>query len=91
MPNCFQLTRKGNQGPETLANIDKEICALLGQPVDPVLYCVSWFDTIGFGLACGNDWNKLREVYEDFPELLKVIDYLETNYTFDAWYEMKRP
>jgi hypothetical protein len=90
MPNCFQLTRKGSQEPEKLANIDKEICALLEQPVDPILYCESWYDTIGFGLACGKDWVGLREVYKDYPALLKVIDYLETNYTFNAWYEPKR-
>lgn len=96
MPNCFQLTRKGETQPSSLVKIDEEICGLVGQPVDARHYCFGWFDIIGFPLACGKSYSDIRQQFmEDgfentFPEILTILGYLEENYTPKAWYEPKR-
>ena len=84
MPNCFSLTKKGEQTPTALIKIDEEICRLLDQPVNPQLYA-DWYQTIGFCLAMGSDWDRMRELFHASPDLLKCIDYLEANYIPDAW------
>lgn len=90
MPNCFQLTRKGEKEPSPLLTIDKEMCDHFGEECDPKLWFRNWYNTIGFLLATGSDWAKIRETYDDSPHMLEVIEYLEANYTFDAWAEIGR-
>jgi hypothetical protein len=84
MPNCFQLTRKGETEPIKLIEIDEELCKHFNTPVDPKYWFRAWYHIIGLGLAMGSTWDKLRE---DYPELLEVIDYLDENYTSNAWCE----
>lgn len=88
----FQLTRKGETAPTPLVKIDEELCALLGEPVDPKNWVLNWYGTIGFMLACGETWEGVREetkeCFEDsitLPSRLRILDYLEKNYTSDAW------
>lgn len=98
MPNCFQLFRKGSTEPAKLSTVDEEICQLLGIAVHTTLYCEGWFDYIGFAYACGKDNSYLRadlqEHYEPesewFPNMLRIVDYLEANYTSDCWVEIGR-
>lgn len=87
MPSCFQLYRKGDTEPTVLQRLDEELCHHFEQPVHPTEWFRAWYHTIGLGLATGSDWNRLRNTYQDRPELLEIIDYLETNFTPNAWYE----
>lgn len=98
MPNCFQLTRKGEREPATLVSVDEAICAHLGCRVDPVRYAHEWYDSIGFALAMGDTFDKIRNSYikNDYyrPEykavMVKIVDFLEANYTTSAWAEIGR-
>jgi hypothetical protein len=89
MPNCFSLTRIGEKEPEKFAKIDEEMCREFGVEPDPVKFYNSWFDVIGLGLACGWDWEKIKEINKDWPEILLIIDWLEKNYVYDSWYESR--
>ncbi len=86
MPNCFQLTPKGSTEPATLPNVDLALRKHFNVDDDGTWY-KGWYATIGLGLACGNSWVKLKEI---FPDKADVIDYLAEHYTTDAWYETKR-
>lgn len=97
MPNCFHLVRKGTTEAALLIKIDEEICELLGVPVHPKFWCLEWFDIIGFGIATGKSLGsqELRNFVASFimtdegPErLLKILTYLEENYTSNAWVEI---
>lgn len=85
---CFQLTRKSNlgSGPVQLTVIDEEICKHLGLPVHPVNYCHNWYNTIGFGLACGKSFDRLREVFKSDLRSIEIINYLDANFTTNAFY-----
>lgn len=87
MPNCFSLTRKGEDKPTRLATVDEELCGLLERPVDEKFYVCGWFDSIGLALALGKTWDEQREIFKDSPEAQKIITYLEANYTANAWYQ----
>jgi hypothetical protein len=106
MPNCFQLTRisEKEKGPVSLNQIDRELCQLLGEPVDPVNYVLGWFDYHGFMLAMGRDWAYIREAIRErraeyykkgnlmcvevMEDYFRVLDYLEANFTPNAWAEI---
>lgn len=85
MPNYFTLTLKGQTTPSPMTYVDEALCKHLGVEVHPVRYVEGWFNTIGLSLACGKDWDWLRNQYKDYPKDLDIIDYLEANYTLDAW------
>ena len=63
MPNCFSLARKTDpKNPVSFAEIDNELCAILGVTPDPVKFVTphpsapgwaNWYDTIGLRLALG--------------------------------------
>ncbi len=84
MPNCFMLTRKGEEQMTPLQQVDDEMRTHFGAPPSATEWYRGWYDTIGFGLAMGNDWDRLRELYEDAKP---VIDWLEANFTVDAWWQ----
>ena len=87
MPNCFTLTLKGQDKAALLTDVDEAICKHLGVEVHPTKYVYSWFDSIGFALAHGKDWEWIKERYKDYPEDLAIADFLEANYTVNAWAE----
>ena len=103
MPNCFALTRKSDPqaGHVKLATIDDELCAHLEVAPNPKHYFMSWVDIIGFALACGKSFEQIRaDMLERMPEghpdetdadrtYLKIIDWLNANFTSDAWYQHK--
>lgn len=89
MPSCFQLTRRGDREPSSLAHIDNCICQYLGVNANPKQYHDYWYDTIGLMLAMGHSFDyiidKLWE-YEDYPRLV-IAAYLADNYVSDSWHE----
>lgn len=85
MPACFQLISKATNEPTPFVQIDEEMCAHLGEEVDPKRYYKHWYDCIGFALATGKDWQWCRENLDDLDE---VIDYLEERYSTNSWTEV---
>ena len=62
MPRCFSLTKINDTTPTALQEVDREICAVLGQPVDDVHWCklspslhscFNWYDVLGLKFAMG--------------------------------------
>ena len=101
MPNCFTLTRKGENAPASLQTIDDLMRVAFGEEPDPKRWLWGWYDVVGFGLALGRDWTQLREQYAEDPaesertntfhrQMLTVIDWLDEHYTTDAWAERGR-
>ena len=95
MPNCFQLTRVGETEPTVLTALDEEICRHLGVEVHPRFWVEGWYDTIGFQIAMGSRLGseELRERVRDYPvrgRLPEILEYLERNFTSDAWAEIGR-
>ena len=90
MPVCFTLTKNGCNEPATFQSIDEEICQMLGEPCDPVKFCLGWYDQIGFSLACGKDWSYIVGLMnpDECPgdlKLLAICAYLQANYTANCW------
>ena len=104
IPNCFALTKKGEKEPTTLNTIDKELCELLGVEVHPQYYVAGWYNCIGFLIAtkdeCVLGSQELRNAVEEWfsdgddnerkEDMLKMLAYLEENYTSAGWYKTKR-
>lgn len=91
MPACFQLYRKSDvaAGPVKLSQVDDELCAYLGVPVDSDQYHYGWYSSIGLGLAVGNSWDRLREIFSDDSRQLAIINWMDTNFTPNSWYERR--
>jgi hypothetical protein len=92
MPNCFTLTRKTEleAGPVQLTLIDEELCAYLGQEVDPDNWVYGWYNSIGLMLAIGKSFEECREIFAESNHLLPIVAYLEANFVTDAWYQHGR-
>lgn len=89
MPNCFTLTKKGEDKPAVLQDIDDEMRAHFGEPPDNKHWLWCWYDCIGLALSCGETWDEQRESFEDSPKLLEIVNYLEEYYVPDCWFEHK--
>lgn len=85
MPNYFKLIDKQTGEPTVFNQIDDDMRRQFNQPPDSEKYLWHWYDIIGLGLALGNTWDDLRELYNDDSELMGVIDYLEQYYKPEAW------
>lgn len=62
MPNCFQLTRKGENEPSELQTVDKLMCEHFGFLESPKDYMMYWYHRIGLPLACGKTFDDIRTV-----------------------------
>lgn len=67
--------------------IDEAICRHFKQPIDSEQYFNYWYQNIGFRLAMGKTWDEIRESYKECSGSLKIIAFLEENYTSSSWYE----
>ena len=97
MPNCFQLTRKGETTPTVLTKVDEHICQFLNVPCNDVAWVEGWYDVIGFRLAIGQSWDDMRQYFihecrsHDFSiKMLRIINFLDDHYTSDCWVEIGR-
>ena len=88
MPNCFQLTPKGKEEPSVLAVVDTELWVKFegAEPENNNSWYKGWYDCLGLAIACGQNWDWCRKHYK---ELIDIIDYLEANYSTNAWHESK--
>jgi hypothetical protein len=84
MPNCFQLLRNGK--PTPLVQIDKEMCEHFNVEPNPQFYYRGWYDIVGFGLACGYSFDKVREIHPDYKD---ICDWLEKHFEPKSWWESK--
>ena len=105
MPNCFSLTRKGEKDCSTMQAIDAKMCIHFGAPCDEKRYHAEWYNIIGFSLACGKSFESQREEFRKQVASLSeagqydqahremhyiaICDWLEANYTSDAWCERR--
>ena len=100
MPNCFQLTRKGETQPATLSSVDEAMCEHFGAELHPTNYYHWWFDSIGFKLSMGKSIDEIINYYhrecqtaEDkafWTRMIEIAQWLEENYTVDTWAEIGR-
>lgn len=106
MPNCFTLTRRSNleAGPVVLQKIDDELREHFHAPPDKVNWFNGWYNYIGYFLAFGWSWTKLRQdidaeclmspvdsgAHKHWALNRDILDWLEANFTSDAWYELKK-
>lgn len=94
MPNCFQLISKETGKPAVFAHIDTEMRIALGEPPDEDKYLHSWYDIVGLALAMGAELPAIRERFTNgespWPEMVKIVDYLDEHYTSKAWAERSR-
>lgn len=89
MPNCYQLTRKGDDKPSRLVDVDEALCAHLGLPIDPVLWVMNWGNIEGLCFALGKTMDEIRAI-DPNPKREPLRKYLEENYIVDAWAEVGR-
>lgn len=99
MPNCFQLIRKSDPeaGAVSLQRIDEEMCLHFNEPCHPERWFRNWYNSIGMSLAFGRTFEELRKrpeedgdwEPEDVQEWVSMIDWLDANFTTNAWYEHK--
>ena len=91
-------------GPVVLQKVDEEMCAYFGQEVHPKYWYCGWYDAIGFSLAMGKNWQQIRVdlsiyVAEDILKKkwdlmfwdrrrIEITNWLEENFTYDAWAEI---
>jgi hypothetical protein len=102
MPNCFQLTPIGSNEPEPLQTIDNRMWVELGntKPSKTKWFC-GWYNIIGFALACGHDFEHIRNTLksqmetaldselEHYNTLVTITNWLQDHYTANAWYSHK--
>ena len=90
MPNCFTLTRKGEEEPRSLGKLDSDLWFLFEgkEPEGNTMWYKGWYDQIGLSLALGKSLEEVVKIYQD-TELEDVAEFLVTNYESKAWYEHK--
>ena len=86
----IEFTRKGGSAPTPLNTIDEELCTLLGVSVDNTRYVHYWLDTIGSeacieGQELGTQALRDKVMSWGIPPLIKILKYLEDNYTAHTW------
>jgi hypothetical protein len=78
--------------PEAFETIDAKVCAAFGVAPDAVDFYAGWLPAIEFALSQGKDWDGIRAAVSPlrvrmFPDLPRVIGWLQERYTPKAWVE----
>jgi len=82
--------------------VDAELCVAFGVPVHEKEWFHGWYNYIGFSLAMGCDWEKIKSniaaIIAEEPANAEKVAYwqkmeairtwLELGFTFDAWAEI---
>lgn len=66
--------------------IDKMLCEQFKVECDKKEWFHQWYDLVGFSLAAGLTWDTIRDINSDSETMLKVIDFLEDNFTVERGY-----
>jgi hypothetical protein len=92
MPNCFQLTKIGEEEPSTLVEIDNALWLKFeGSVPEPNDYWFrGWYDSVGFELALGRTFTEIRAQWSVNSRITPVVEYLEKHYTVRCWAEKKK-
>ena len=90
MPNCFTLTRKGEEEPRSLGKLDSDLWFLFEgkEPEGNTMWYKEWYNIIGLAIACGKELDWIANEMKG-SELEDVAEFLVTNYESKAWYEHK--
>ena len=86
MPNCIAFTDRHTKDAVTFAEIDDALCVHLGVVPDQDKFYRSWYDIIGYGLACGKSLDWFLGYYWLDPNYGPIANFLWLNYTSEAWY-----
>ena len=91
MPNCFSLTKRGEDKAMLLQKVDAALWEHFegGEPEGNSQWYRYWYNTIGLDLAMGRTWEQIREALPENSKMFVVVDYLKEHYVSDAWYEQK--
>lgn len=96
MPTVVNLIKNGENKPSTLEDIDNTLCAHLGVKPNPDWCYLSWWDHIGFPLACGRTLDQLVERFtngdeynQPYPEMAKITRWIKDNYTVESYHQKK--
>lgn len=58
------LTKKGDDEPSRLIDIDNDMRDALGEPADDSEFLAEWYNYVGFRLAVGRTWEQVAESVE---------------------------
>jgi len=102
MAVCFKFTDKTTGETPNFSELDEWFCGLLDVPVDPKRYVHTWYDVIGFRLACGDSILQVRTYLIDsmtsgcvigesfvnqYVSLIAITHFMESRYTVESWRE----
>jgi hypothetical protein len=87
MPNCYRLISKVDGQVADFIAVDEAMCKHFGVEPHPKFWYWNWENVEGLACALGKDWDWQRA---NMPERKEIIDFLEANYTVDAWAEIGR-
>jgi hypothetical protein len=91
MPACFALTRKGESSPAHIPSIDDAMRVHFGAPPHETEWYLGWYDILGLAFAMGASMSDVRDTaIEWYPHLVPVAEWLDANYTVEAWTEVGR-
>lgn len=85
--HCFQLIEKESGEAIPLATIDDRMRVFFGMPEDAESYLWGWKNIIGLAIACGKNWEEMKDIFSDSEKALKIISYLSERYDAEAWAE----
>ena len=88
MPNCVQFIDKTTKEAASPYEMDNALREFLGAEPDSKRYYLNWYDNFGASASAGRSFEDMRVIYEH-EEAIKIIDWLDANYTINAWYESK--
>lgn len=88
MPNYIQLIDKTTNEPESFAVIDEKLCEARSIPSHEKWFYVEWYDVIGYsGASTIQDViSRVQDQSPEDKELLAALQWLNENYTLNAWY-----
>lgn len=87
MPNCFTLTPKGSRERANLSDVDNAMREHFKVPPDPEHWFCDWYPVIGLLLSLGKSFEDIRKAFNDSESTHMICDWLEANYTVEAWWE----
>jgi len=91
MPACFSLTSKDTGEKDTFQQVDDLMREHFKVAPDKDNWYFNWYNHFGVRLATGSTIAQLIEECTKNPwtiEDIKILEWLEENYTVDCWYEM---